>query len=116
MHNVFTAPRRAKHEVPSAGYPTGQPVLPTWEEERDMPVVEPGVDPTELAEDDLMRELEHLHATRNETFRHGSDEALAMHSRRTAELEREYLRRHPRREVDPNRLRAGARQRAGNTP
>jgi Family of unknown function (DUF6158) len=81
-----------------------------------MPVVEPGVDPTELEEDDLLRELEHLHATRNETFRHGSDDALATHTQRTAELEREYLRRHPEREVDPNRLRAGARQRAGERP
>jgi hypothetical protein len=85
------------------------------EEERDMSV-EPGVDPAELAEEDLMRELDRLHATRNETFRHGSDEALAMHTRRTAELEREYLRRHPQREVDPNRLREGARRRTTDAP
>ena len=78
--------------------------------------VEPGIDPVKLTEEDLMRELERLHATRNETLRHGSDEALAMHTRRTAELEREYLHRHPEREVDPNRLREGARRRAPATP
>lgn len=79
-----------------------------------MSVVEPGVDPVTLTEADLIRELERLHATRNETFRHGSDEALSMHTRRTAELEREYLRRHPEREVDQNRLREGARQRTAS--
>ena len=73
--------------------------------------VEPGVHPVALTEEDLLRELERLHATRNETFRHGSDEALAVHTRRTTELEQEYLRRHPEREVDPNRLREGARGR-----
>ena len=57
--------------------------------------------------------VERLHATRNETFRHGSDEALAVHTRRTAELEWEYLRRHSQREVDPRRLREGARHRTG---
>ncbi len=77
-----------------------------------MPAIEPGVVPAVLAEADLMRELEHLHATRNETFRHGSDEALEVHTKRMAELEREYLRRHPDREVDPNRLREGARRRS----
>jgi hypothetical protein len=85
---------------------------PESKEERDMSVVEPGIDPTVLPEDDLLRELERLHATRTETLRHGSDDALARHTSRTAELEREYLRRHPHREVDPNRLREGARLRA----
>ena len=46
-----------------------------------------------------------------ETFLHGSHDALDAHSWRTAELEAEYLRRFPEREVDPERLRAGARQR-----
>jgi hypothetical protein len=69
----------------------------------------PGVDPTELAENDLLTELGHLHDTRHVTFRHGSDDALRAHDRRTRELEAEYLRRHPEREVDPARTRAGAR-------
>lgn len=72
-----------------------------------------GVDPTRLAEDDLLRELAQVHSSRDATFRHGSADALAMHDRRTAELEGEYLRRHPMREVDPARLRAGSRRRAG---
>jgi hypothetical protein len=64
-----------------------------------------GVEPTALSTDDLLRELANLHDTRHETFRHGSADALAHHDRRTAELEREYLRRFPDREVDPERLR-----------
>jgi hypothetical protein len=64
-----------------------------------------GVEPPALSTDDLLRELARLHGTRHETFRHGSDDALAHHDRRTAELEREYLRRFPAREVDPQRVR-----------
>lgn len=65
-----------------------------------------GVDPAQLDADDLLRELRSLHDTRHETFRHGSDDALNNHDRRTRELEEEYLRRFPQREVDPARLRA----------
>ena len=72
---------------------------------------QPGVAPADLSEDDLIRELAQLHETRNETLRHGGDDALATHNRRQAELESEYLRRYPEREVDPGRLRSGARQR-----
>jgi hypothetical protein len=64
-----------------------------------------GVEPGSLSTEDLLRELYTLHDSRHETFRHGSDDALANHDRRTAELEREYLRRFPAREVDPQRLR-----------
>ena len=64
-----------------------------------------GVEPGSLGTEDLLRELRQLHDSRHETFRHGSDDALAHHDRRTAELEREYLRRFPAREVDPQRLR-----------
>ncbi|HEY6748556.1 MAG TPA: DUF6158 family protein [Mycobacteriales bacterium] len=70
-----------------------------------------GVPAGELSEQDLLRELAHLHATRHETFLHGSADALVTHTRRTSELEDEYLRRHPEREIDPERLRSGARQR-----
>ncbi|HEY9476183.1 MAG TPA: DUF6158 family protein [Mycobacteriales bacterium] len=65
----------------------------------------------ELPESDLLRELEHLHATRHETFLHGSTTALVAHSERQHELEDEYLYRHPDRDIDPERLRSGARQR-----
>ena len=64
-----------------------------------------GVDPSDLSDDDVIRELQSLHRTRLDTLRHGSDPALANHLRRTAELETEYLARHPGREVDPHRLR-----------
>jgi Family of unknown function (DUF6158) len=69
-----------------------------------------GVDPRELDENTLLEELERVHDTRHGTFRHGSDDALQAHDRRTRELEAEYLRRHPEREVDPARTRAGARR------
>lgn len=75
------------------------------------PSSESGIRAGELADDDLIRELEQLHETRNSTLRHGSDDALETHNRRTRELEQEYLRRHPAREVDPQRLRSGARER-----
>ena len=69
-----------------------------------------GVPPAELAEDDLIRELTSVHDARTETLRFGSDDALANSDRRMAELEAEYLRRFPQREVDPGRLREGARE------
>ena len=53
----------------------------------------------------LVREMQSLHRTRLDTLRHATDSALANHLRRTAELETEYLARHPGREVDPSRLR-----------
>lgn len=65
-----------------------------------------GVPARELSEVDLLRELEHLHATRNEAVRHAPDDALANHTDRMSELEAEYVRRFPRREIDPHRLRA----------
>jgi hypothetical protein len=64
-----------------------------------------GVDPAELSAEDLLRELRSLHDTRHGTLRHGSDDALSNHNRRLVELESEYLRRYPQREVDPARLR-----------
>lgn len=70
-----------------------------------------GVPAGELSEEDLLRELAHVHATRHETFLHGSADALLHHTGRTTQLEDEYLRRHPEREIDPERLRAGARER-----
>jgi hypothetical protein len=70
-----------------------------------------GVDPRALSTEDLLRELGHLHETRTDALRHAADQALAEHTRRTDELEAEYLRRYPEREVDPERLREGARAR-----
>jgi len=73
---------------------------------------EEGIPPGELTEEDLLRELASLHRTRHETFLHGSAQALQRHSERTRELELEYLRRHPGREIDAERLRSGARERS----
>jgi len=70
-----------------------------------------GVPAAELAEEDLIRELAELHRTRNDTFRHGSDQALERHTERQTELELDYLRRFPDREISPERLRSGARAR-----
>jgi hypothetical protein len=70
-----------------------------------------GVDPSMLGDEDLMRELGHLYDTRLDALRHAAGQAFEEHTRRMAELEAEYLRRTPEREVDPERLRAGARDR-----
>ena len=74
-------------------------------------MAERGVPPTDLSEEDLRRELQHVHETRHTTFLHGSHDALETHTWRMFELEAEFLRRFPDREVDPDRLRSGARQR-----
>ncbi|MEW9532722.1 DUF6158 family protein [Microbispora sp. NPDC049125] len=70
-----------------------------------------GVDPQELGDEDLFRELRSLHETRTDTLLHGSDDALERHTSRTEELEGEYLKRYPDRHIDPGRLRDGARLR-----
>jgi hypothetical protein len=71
-----------------------------------------GIAPLDLTDDELLRELAELHRTRHDTLRHASDQALEMHDERLTELEAEYLRRFPEREVDPQRLRDGARTRS----
>ena len=66
-----------------------------------------------MDDDRLERELRSLHETRVDTLLHGSPEALAHSTARITELEGEYLARRPGRDIDPDRLRAGARARAG---
>jgi hypothetical protein len=69
-----------------------------------------GVPPEQLSDDDLDRELAHLHETRHETFLNGSGDALEAHTHRMQALEGEYLRRFPERVApDPARTRAGRR-------
>ncbi|HZG05740.1 MAG TPA: DUF6158 family protein [Streptomyces sp.] len=72
---------------------------------------EMGIDPEKLSESELLEELESLHRTRHDTFLHGSSDALRAHTRRTRQLEDEYLRRHPDRAVSAGRTREGARAR-----
>jgi Family of unknown function (DUF6158) len=80
------------------------------------PLGDLGIDPAELTDEDLLRELRSLHRTRLDTLRHGAESALDNHLRRTAELETEYLARYPGREVDPHRLRDGDEDKDGEAP
>ena len=75
-----------------------------------------GVPARELSDEALERELGHLHETRHDTFLHGSEDALTFHSRRTSELEEEYLRRNPDRVIDARRTRIGSRELSGQEP
>ena len=70
-----------------------------------------GIDPRELSDAQLLKELETIHRTRHDTLLHGSPDALGAHNARMAELEGEYLRRNPQRPVAPGRTRKGARER-----
>ncbi|TXS44435.1 DUF6158 family protein [Streptomyces sp. t39] len=70
-----------------------------------------GVDPAQLSEQDLLRELETIHRSRHDTLLYGSSAALAAHDVRMADLEAEYLRRHPDRPPAAGRTREGARAR-----
>ena len=72
-----------------------------------------GVVPAALTDESLERELKHLHETRNDTFLHGSEDALHFHTCRTTELEQEYLRRNPDRVIDARRTRHGSRELSG---
>jgi hypothetical protein len=72
-----------------------------------------GVPPPALTDERLERELLHLHETRNDTFLHGSEDALQFHTERTRELEDEYLRRNPDRVIDARRTRHGSRELSG---
>ena len=69
-----------------------------------------GIEPRELSDDDLVREVTHLHETRHEAMRGASESAFEAHTRRMLELEQEYIRRFPEDSApDPLRTRAGAR-------
>ena len=63
------------------------------------------VSAADLSDNDLLTELGSLHRTRHDALRHAPATALRTHLARTAELETEYLRRFPDREVDPARRR-----------
>ncbi len=72
-----------------------------------------GVPADRLSDEDLERELKHLHETRHDTFLHGSEDALQFHTSRTTELEEDYLRRNPDRVIDARRTRHGSRELSG---
>jgi hypothetical protein len=76
-----------------------------------------GVDPHQLDDAALERELRYLYATREETFFHGSRQALLNHTERMLQLEQEYARRFPERtKTDALRTRKGSRARSGQPP
>lgn len=73
-----------------------------------------GIPPRDLDDDDLRREVMHLHETRHDTLLGGSESALEAHTRRMLALEAEFLRRFPQESApDPLRTRAGSRESAG---
>jgi hypothetical protein len=68
----------------------------------------PGIAATDLSDEDLRREVRHLHETRWDTLTGGSESAFATHTERMLELEKEFLRRFPAEGApDPMRTRAG---------
>jgi hypothetical protein len=76
-----------------------------------------GVDPHQLDDAALERELRYLYATREETFFHGSRQALLNHTERILRLEQEYAGRFPERtRTDALRTRKGSRANAGQPP
>jgi hypothetical protein len=76
-----------------------------------------GVDPHQLDDQALERELRYLYATREETFFHGSRQALLNHTERMLKLEQEYANRFPERtRTDALRTRKGSRARSGQPP
>jgi len=73
-----------------------------------------GIPPAELADEDLRREVAHMHETRHDTLLGGSESALEAHTARMLALEQEFLRRFPADAApDPMRTRAGSRKAAG---
>ena len=54
-----------------------------------------GIPPHQLTDEDLERELIHLHRTRSTTFFEGTSDALRNHTDRMLALEQEYMRRFP---------------------
>jgi hypothetical protein len=73
-----------------------------------------GIPPTELNDDDLRRELAHLHETRHDTLLGGSESALNAHTERMFALEQEFLTRFPEDSApEARRTRAGSREHAG---
>jgi Zn-dependent M28 family amino/carboxypeptidase len=73
-----------------------------------------GLDPHQLDDETLVRELRFLFGSREESFFHGSRQALLNHPERKLQLEREYANRFPERtRADALRTRKGARGQSG---
>lgn len=77
----------------------------------DKEVTARGVPAPELSDEDLEREVAHLHETRHQTFLNGSADALTAHTERMLELEGEYAKRFPgNTRPDPLRMRDTSRE------
>lgn len=73
-----------------------------------------GLDPHRLDDQALERELHYLYATREETFFHGTRQALLNHTERMLQLEQRVRRPVPERtKADELRTRGGSRMRVG---
>ena len=73
-----------------------------------------GIPADQLGDDDLRREMRHLHDTRHDTVLSGSESALETHTQRMLALEQEFLRRFPEEAApEPLRTRAGSRHEQG---
>jgi Family of unknown function (DUF6158) len=73
-----------------------------------------GLDPHRLDDTALERELRHQYVTPEETFLHGTRQALLNHTERMLQLQREYASRFPERtNADALRTRKGSRIQAG---
>ena len=84
--------------------------MPRYGEDSGMPAHELGIPAAELGDDDLRREMRHLHDTRHDTVLSGSESALETHTRRMLALEQEFVRRFPEEAApEPLRTRAGSR-------
>lgn len=74
-----------------------------------------GIAPQDLADDDLRREVEHLHRTRHDAMTGAGESAFRAHTARMLALEEEFLRRFPAEAApDPRRTRAGGGPAAGD--
>lgn len=73
-----------------------------------------GILADQLGDDDLRREMRHLHETRHDTVLSAGESALETHTRRMLALEQEFLRRFPEEAApEPLRTRAGSRHEQG---
>jgi hypothetical protein len=68
-----------------------------------------GIPAADLSDDDLRREVTHLHEIRHDAMLDASEDAFETHTRRMLELEAEFISRFPREAAPaPSRTRAGS--------
>jgi hypothetical protein len=76
-----------------------------------------GIEPGDLSDDGLTREMTHLHDTRHDAVLSAPEDALETHTTRMLALEGEFIRRFPDRSaIGAMRTRAGSRRAAHQAP